>query len=71
MQVRLLLKSHFKGCSKRFYPFLKNCSVAENLCFELTALCLCAAANVDMSSNDAGMHMSDLGLKASRVTLRN
>lgn len=46
--------------------------MAENLCFELTALCfLCAAANVDMSSNDAGMHMSDLGLKASRVTLRN
>lgn len=45
--------------------------MAENLCFELTALCLCAAANVDMSSNVAGMHMSDLGLKASRVTLRN
>lgn len=40
--------------------------MAENWCFELTALSLCAAADVDISSNDAGGHMSDLGLNAVR-----
>lgn len=38
--------------------------MAENLCFELTALSLCVAANVDISRNGGGGHMSDLGLNA-------